>query len=82
MQALRAPTEIPAEALDARPESTFKPIQAWAWAGGVILAFQLYSTISSRFGEGVDETCWAGPKRTTRSISSGAARSVRSPLWS
>ena len=42
MEALRAPTEIPAEALGARPESAFKPVQAWALAGGILLVFQLY----------------------------------------
>jgi hypothetical protein len=42
MQALRAPTEIPAEALEARPESVFNPVQAWAWVGGLILVLQLY----------------------------------------
>ena len=42
MQAMRAPTEVPAEALDARPESRFNPVQALAFVGGVILVFQLY----------------------------------------
>jgi hypothetical protein len=42
MQAMRSATAIPVEALEARPESSFKPVQAWAWAGGLILLIQLY----------------------------------------
>ena len=42
MEALKAPTEIPAEALAARPGPTFNPVQAWALAGGLLLVFQLY----------------------------------------
>jgi hypothetical protein len=42
MEALRAPTEIPAEALDARTRTASKPVQLWALAGGVILAVQVY----------------------------------------
>ena len=40
--ALSATTGIPAEAVDARAESTFNPVVAWAWAGGLILVFQLW----------------------------------------
>jgi hypothetical protein len=40
--ALSATTEIPAEAAQARAETTFLPVRAWAWAGGLILAVQLY----------------------------------------
>jgi hypothetical protein len=35
-------TEIPAEAVEARTESAFNPVVAWAWAGGILLVFQLY----------------------------------------
>ncbi|HEM46615.1 MAG TPA: spirocyclase, AveC family [Alphaproteobacteria bacterium] len=42
MEALRAPTTIPAEARDARVESTFTPVKAWALAGGLLLVFQLW----------------------------------------
>ena len=34
--------EIQPESLDAQPRSSFKPVQAWALAGGAILAVQLY----------------------------------------
>ena len=40
--ALSATTGIPAEATGARAESTFNPVVAWAWAGGLILVFQLW----------------------------------------
>jgi hypothetical protein len=35
-------TEIPADAVEARTESAFNPVVAWAWAGGILLVFQLY----------------------------------------
>jgi hypothetical protein len=34
--------EIRTGLLDARPQSSFNPVQAWALAGGAILAVQLY----------------------------------------
>jgi len=43
--ALRKPSEIrhlPTEALDALPRPSFQPVVAWAWAGGLILALQLF----------------------------------------
>lgn len=42
MQAMRAATPLPTEAVDASPAPGFQPVQAWAWAGGLILVFQLY----------------------------------------
>ena len=42
MEALRAPVAIPTEALDARAHVTSRPVVAWAFVGGVILAVQLY----------------------------------------
>ena len=39
---IRLATEVPAEAAEARAESTFTPVVAWAWAGGLLLVFQLY----------------------------------------
>jgi hypothetical protein len=42
MQALRVSTELPTEALSVEPRSEFKPVVAWAWVGGVVLAVQLY----------------------------------------
>jgi hypothetical protein len=40
--ALRASSVIPAEAADVRTASAVKPVQLWAWAGGLILAVQLF----------------------------------------
>ena len=40
--ALSATTDIPAEAAQARAESTFSPIRAWALGGGILLVFQLW----------------------------------------
>jgi hypothetical protein len=37
---MRSPTVIPAEALEVHPESSFKPVQTWAWAGGLLLLIQ------------------------------------------
>jgi hypothetical protein len=39
---LSTTTEIPAEAAEARAESTFNPVVAWAWGGGLLLVFQLW----------------------------------------
>ncbi len=45
-QALRAESVIPAEAAEARVDTTFKPVVALAWLGGAILAFQIWVWVS------------------------------------